>query len=77
MTPALVAVALALLTAALLWEERSWQRTLRKRAAAAPRTLRCLCCEGAPLVEDIATHTRLAHMPRERAAEDFPEWSQQ
>jgi hypothetical protein len=78
MTPMLVAFAMTLITAALLLENRSWQRTHRPEvppAPRAPRTLRCLCCEGAPLVDDIATHTRLMHQPRVRGAEDFQEWS--
>lgn len=76
MTPLLVAVALALLiTAALLVEEWSWQR--RQRRLSARRevpSMRCLVCNIT--LDDFRTHTRLAHQPRERAAEDFPEWSQ-
>lgn len=77
MTPLLVAVALAVITIALLLEELFWQR--RQRALAARRevpSMRCLVCPGTPMVADFRTHTRLAHQPRERAAEDFPEWSQ-
>jgi hypothetical protein len=78
MTPMLAALAMVMFTGALLLEERSWQRTRRLRAAASsavPRTLRCLCCEGTPLVDDMATHSRLVHQPRVRGAEDFQEWS--
>jgi hypothetical protein len=72
MTIQLAAVFMALLTAALLLEERSF----RRRTRPAPKvTYRCLCCDGAPVVDDIHVHTALVHRPRTTAPEDRPEWS--
>lgn len=74
MTPALVAVALVVLTVALLIEEVSWQR--RQRLLAARRavpSMRCMVCDIT--VDDFRVHSRLAHQPRARAVEDAPEWS--
>lgn len=76
MTVLIVLALLVALVAILRWEERSWQRALR-RYRDTPHTLRCIVCPGAPFVDDIATHTRLCHQPRERAAEDSTEWSNQ
>lgn len=75
MTPAFAAVALVMLTVALLLEEWSWRR--RQARLAARRmvpTVRCLVCPGGPVVEDFRTHSRLVHAPRVRAAEDHEEW---
>jgi hypothetical protein len=71
-------IGLALLGTGLVWLGL-WleDRHFRRAHPPAPRTLRCLCCDGAPLVDDMATHTRLVHMPRKPAVEDFPEWSNQ
>lgn len=75
MTPAIAAVALVVLTAALLLEERSWQRRQRMLAARrAVPSMRCLVCPGTPLVDDFRTHTRLAHQPRAVAPEDRQSW---
>lgn len=75
MTPLLAAVAMALLTAALLLEEWSWQR--RQARLAARRSVpqvRCLVCPGGPVVEDFRTHSRLVHAPRVVAPEDRASW---
>jgi uncharacterized membrane protein YhiD involved in acid resistance len=73
MTLTLTAVALALLTGALLLEERSFRRRVARLRT--PTTLRCLVCLGTPLVEDMATHTRLVHGKRVTAVEDSREWA--
>jgi hypothetical protein len=70
-------IELAILGTGLVWfglwlEDRHFRRT---HPTPTPRTLRCLCCPNAPLVDDIATHTRLVHLPRERAAEDHEAWA--
>jgi hypothetical protein len=89
MTITLAALFMVLLTVALLWEQRCWDRRhpsppARSNAAlphggvverAGATTLRCLCCDGAPLVDDIATHSRLAHGQRVPAPEDSREWA--
>jgi cytochrome c-type biogenesis protein CcmH/NrfF len=79
MTVTLAALAMVVITAALLLEEQSWQRRRARLAArrAVPSPVRCMVCPNAPMVDDFRTHSRLAHIPRERAAEDFPEWSNQ
>lgn len=74
MTPLIAAVALALITAALLLEEWSWQRRQRLMAARRVPPVRCLVCPGGPMVEDFRTHSRLVHAPRVRAAEDHDAW---
>jgi hypothetical protein len=75
-TVQLVALFAVLLTAALLWEERSWQRKHPDPPADMPQVRgRCLCCPGAPMVDDVFTHSRLAHTPRALAPEDQPTWT--
>jgi uncharacterized iron-regulated membrane protein len=73
MTITLAAVALALLTAALLWEDRRFRRTHPPRPA---RTLRCLCHETPMPVVDMAAHRRLFHSPRVVGVEDQSAWSE-
>lgn len=74
MTPALVAVALTLLTAALLAEEWHWRRTHRP-VAQRPVRGRCLVCVPAVHVDDIFVHSRLVHARRAVGAEDMSEWA--
>ena len=85
MTITIAALCMAALTAALWLEQRSWDRRHPKPPArsSAPSplgkseragTLRCLTCPGTPLVDDIATHSRLAHGRRVTAPEDRAEW---
>lgn len=75
MTPAIAAVAMVILTAALLLEERSWQRRQARLAARrAVPSMRCLVCPDAPVVEDFRTHSRLVHQPRVTAPEDRQSW---
>jgi hypothetical protein len=76
MTVQLVALFAALLTAALLWEERSWQRKHPDPPADMPQVRgRCLCCDPPVHVDDVFTHSRLAHGRRALAPEDRAEWS--
>lgn len=44
------------------------------QAIALTRPMRCLCCEGAPVIYDYAAHTRLCHVPREVGPEDQATW---
>jgi hypothetical protein len=73
MTLQLAAAFLTLLTVALLLEERSFRRRVARLRT--PSTLRCITCPGAPLVDDIATHSRLAHGHRVTAVEDSQRWT--
>ena len=89
MTVTVAALCMAAITAALWLEQRSWDRRHPKNPPArssvppppevaverAGATLRCLVCAGAPLVDDIATHSRLAHGRRVRGVEDLEEWT--
>jgi hypothetical protein len=74
-TAELVAVAATLLTAGLLWEEHLWRRRVARQQPMPVVRGRCLCCDGAPVVDDIHTHSRLAHSPRVVGAEDDARWS--
>ena len=91
MTVQLAALCMAAITAALWLEQRSWDRRHpklpadlsdqspsplgRSSSGSAGTILRCLVCVGAPVVDDIATHSRLAHGRRVRGAEDHEAWT--
>ncbi len=74
---AMVVVALVSLLLALAWEERAYQRAARRQWDSHPHPGRCLCCDGGPRVDDMPTHTRLVHAPRDRGPEDSPQWAAQ
>jgi hypothetical protein len=73
-------------TVALLVEEWSWRRFLRRRARAemarlidemhaGGATVRCLMHATPLVVEDLGAHIRLHHQRRAVGVEDRPEWS--
>ena len=72
MTVTIAALVLIALTVALWAEDRSFRR---KHPTIPPLRARCMCCPGAPLVDDAVTHSRLAHAPRVVGVEDRAEWS--
>lgn len=90
MSLTIVGVILAVFTGYLLLEDWWWQRQHKQRKAARARTemarvisemhaggstVRCLMHEQPVVVEDLGTHLRLWHQPREVGAEDRAGWS--